>query len=183
MIGPADVIRCDACGEVRTPFEFGPMLHDHIWQQITEFGERTLCAKYGPAHHQAVWAQHRHRASVALGCARQRAGRIPAFAGAGLSRRRWSRHRSARTDANGVTTLHDRAGRVTGTARTDSNGVTTFHDASGRGMTLMELVAAIDGDRQHAHLSSAIRLFVLGVYRDQLASSKTNRFGLQAIGT
>jgi predicted DNA-binding ribbon-helix-helix protein len=39
--------------------------------------------------------------------------------------------------------------------------------AGERGMTLMELVAAIDGDRQHANLSSAIRLFVLGVYRDQ----------------
>ena len=37
-----------------------------------------------------------------------------------------------------------------------------------RGMTLAELVAAIDGDRQHANLSSAIRLFVLGVYRDQV---------------
>jgi predicted DNA-binding ribbon-helix-helix protein len=55
--------------------------------------------------------------------------------------------------------------------------------AGERGMTLMELVAAIDGDRQHANLSSAIRLFVLGVYRDQLASSKTNKFDLQATGT
>jgi len=36
-----------------------------------------------------------------------------------------------------------------------------------RGMTLTALVAAIDGNRQHANLSSAIRLFVLGVYRDQ----------------
>jgi predicted DNA-binding ribbon-helix-helix protein len=36
-----------------------------------------------------------------------------------------------------------------------------------RGMSLAELVAAIDSDRQHANLSSAIRLFVLGVYRDQ----------------
>ena len=36
-----------------------------------------------------------------------------------------------------------------------------------RGMTLGELVAAIDGNREHANLSSAIRLFVLGVYRDQ----------------
>jgi len=36
-----------------------------------------------------------------------------------------------------------------------------------RGMTLGALVAAIDGDRQHTNLSSAIRLFVLGVYRDQ----------------
>jgi predicted DNA-binding ribbon-helix-helix protein len=36
-----------------------------------------------------------------------------------------------------------------------------------RGMTLGELVAAIDADREHGNLSSAIRLFVLGVYRDQ----------------
>jgi len=36
-----------------------------------------------------------------------------------------------------------------------------------RGMTLGELVAAIDRDREHANLSSAIRLFVLGFYRDQ----------------
>jgi predicted DNA-binding ribbon-helix-helix protein len=42
--------------------------------------------------------------------------------------------------------------------------------AGERGMTLAELVAAIDGNRQHGNLSSAIRLFVLGVYRDQVAS-------------
>ena len=36
-----------------------------------------------------------------------------------------------------------------------------------RGTTLGELVGTIDADRQHANLSSAIRLFVLGVYRDQ----------------
>ena len=36
-----------------------------------------------------------------------------------------------------------------------------------RGMTVAQLVAAIDGNRQHANLSSAIRLFVLGFYRDQ----------------
>jgi hypothetical protein len=39
--------------------------------------------------------------------------------------------------------------------------------AGERGMTLGALVAAIDPNRQHANLSSAIRLFVLGVYRDQ----------------
>jgi predicted DNA-binding ribbon-helix-helix protein len=38
--------------------------------------------------------------------------------------------------------------------------------ASERGMTLGALVATIDGNRNHANLSSAIRLFVLGVYRD-----------------
>ncbi len=36
-----------------------------------------------------------------------------------------------------------------------------------RNMTLQQLVRTIDADRQHANLSSAIRLFVLGVYRDQ----------------
>jgi len=39
--------------------------------------------------------------------------------------------------------------------------------AAERDMTLAQLVATIDGNREHANLSSAIRLFVLGVYRDQ----------------
>jgi predicted DNA-binding ribbon-helix-helix protein len=39
--------------------------------------------------------------------------------------------------------------------------------AKERGMTLGALVAAIDANRQHTNLSSAIRLFVLGFYRDQ----------------
>ena len=34
-------------------------------------------------------------------------------------------------------------------------------------MTVQELVATIDGNRNHANLSSAIRLFVLGVYRSK----------------
>ena len=38
-----------------------------------------------------------------------------------------------------------------------------------RNMTLVELVGAIDADRQNGNLSSAIRLFVFGVYRDQVA--------------
>ena len=36
-----------------------------------------------------------------------------------------------------------------------------------RGATVSDLVAAIDADRQHANLSSAIRLFVLGFYQEQ----------------
>jgi predicted DNA-binding ribbon-helix-helix protein len=40
------------------------------------------------------------------------------------------------------------------------------------GMTLAELVAAIDRKRQHSNLSSAIRLFVLGFYRDQLRKAR-----------
>jgi predicted DNA-binding ribbon-helix-helix protein len=43
--------------------------------------------------------------------------------------------------------------------------------AADRDMTLQELVAAIDGNREHANLSSAIRLFVLGIYRDQVAEA------------
>ncbi|MPZ37684.1 MAG: aryl-sulfate sulfotransferase [Rhizobiales bacterium] len=39
--------------------------------------------------------------------------------------------------------------------------------AGGRDMTLSEVVAAIDGERQHGNLSSAIRLFVLDYYRHQ----------------
>ena len=42
--------------------------------------------------------------------------------------------------------------------------------AGERGMTLAAMIGAIDGDREHANLSSAIRLFVLGFYRHQLAS-------------
>jgi predicted DNA-binding ribbon-helix-helix protein len=47
--------------------------------------------------------------------------------------------------------------------------------ASGRDMTLSELVAAIDSDRRHGNLSSAIRLFVLEHYRGQSAEEKHER--------
>jgi predicted DNA-binding ribbon-helix-helix protein len=40
--------------------------------------------------------------------------------------------------------------------------------AGGRHVTLSDLVATIDGERQHGNLSSAIRLFVLDFYRRQL---------------
>jgi predicted DNA-binding ribbon-helix-helix protein len=39
--------------------------------------------------------------------------------------------------------------------------------AGGRHITLSDLVAAIDSQRQHGNLSSAIRLFVLDFYRNQ----------------
>jgi predicted DNA-binding ribbon-helix-helix protein len=45
--------------------------------------------------------------------------------------------------------------------------------ASERGMTHVELVAAIDDDHQHANLSSAIRLFVLSFYRAQRSECPT----------
>ena len=44
--------------------------------------------------------------------------------------------------------------------------------AEERGETLTHLIAGIDTDRQNANLSSAIRHFVLGFYRDQLDLSR-----------
>jgi len=41
--------------------------------------------------------------------------------------------------------------------------------AAGREQTLSALVAIIDADRPSSNLSSAIRLFVLGFYRDQIS--------------
>jgi predicted DNA-binding ribbon-helix-helix protein len=46
-----------------------------------------------------------------------------------------------------------------------------------RDMTLSELVAAIDSERQHGNLSSAIRLFVLDFYRNRLSDHTTAREG------
>jgi predicted DNA-binding ribbon-helix-helix protein len=46
----------------------------------------------------------------------------------------------------------------------------TFREISHeRHMTLSELAAVIDSERQLGNLSSAIRLFVLGFYRDQIS--------------
>ena len=41
--------------------------------------------------------------------------------------------------------------------------------AGGRNITVSELVGAIDSERRHGNLSSAIRLFVLDFYRNKLA--------------
>ena len=43
--------------------------------------------------------------------------------------------------------------------------------AASRNMTLSDLLATIDSDRQHGNLSSAIRLFVLDHYRAQVEPS------------
>ena len=53
--------------------------------------------------------------------------------------------------------------------------------AAGRDMTLSELVAAIDSERRHGNLSSAIRLFVLDHYRNQPAEKKSERTGTREI--
>jgi predicted DNA-binding ribbon-helix-helix protein len=47
--------------------------------------------------------------------------------------------------------------------------------AGTRDMTLSELVAFIDSERQHGNLSSAIRLFVLDHYRTQIGEPKSER--------
>ena len=44
--------------------------------------------------------------------------------------------------------------------------------AASRGMTLSEIVAAIDSGRQHGNLSSAIRLFVLAHFRNQVSDEE-----------
>ena len=53
--------------------------------------------------------------------------------------------------------------------------------ASGRDMTLSDLVAAIDSERQHGNLSSAIRLFVLDFYRNQLPDHNESRDGTRGV--
>ena len=59
------------------------------------------------------------------------------------------------------------AGHKTSVSLEDAFWKSLKEIAGQRDMTLADLVAAIDGNREHANLSSAIRLFVLGVYRDQ----------------
>jgi predicted DNA-binding ribbon-helix-helix protein len=53
--------------------------------------------------------------------------------------------------------------------------------AGGRDMTLSEMVAAIDTERQHGNLSSAIRLFVLDFYRNGRTEQKDEREGSRDI--
>jgi predicted DNA-binding ribbon-helix-helix protein len=53
--------------------------------------------------------------------------------------------------------------------------------AGSRGMTLSEIVAAIDGARQHGNLSSAIRLFVLAHFRDEASAEKPRHGGAHEV--
>jgi len=61
------------------------------------------------------------------------------------------------------------AGHKTSVSLEDEFWKTLKEIAAGRDMTLSELVAAIDSERQLGNLSSAIRLFVLGFYRAQIS--------------
>jgi predicted DNA-binding ribbon-helix-helix protein len=53
--------------------------------------------------------------------------------------------------------------------------------AGGRHVTLSDLVATIDSERQQGNLSSAIRLFVLDFYRRQLADMKVDHGGTHPV--
>ena len=55
--------------------------------------------------------------------------------------------------------------------------------AGERETTLSDLVAAIDSERQHGNLSSAIRLFVLDFYRNRLSEPKEGRDGSREVLT
>jgi predicted DNA-binding ribbon-helix-helix protein len=60
------------------------------------------------------------------------------------------------------------AGHKTSVSLEDAFWIELREIAAGRHMTLSELVGTIDSQRQHGNLSSAIRLFVLDFYRNQL---------------
>src|SRR5438552_3938081 len=53
--------------------------------------------------------------------------------------------------------------------------------AGGRHLTLSDMVAAIDSERRHGNLSSAIRLFVLDFYRRQLSDDNEGRDGTRGV--
>jgi predicted DNA-binding ribbon-helix-helix protein len=55
--------------------------------------------------------------------------------------------------------------------------------AGGRDMTLADLIASIDAQREHANLSSAIRQFVLNYFRVQINEETGARNELPAEGT
>jgi predicted DNA-binding ribbon-helix-helix protein len=60
------------------------------------------------------------------------------------------------------------AGHKTSVSLEDAFWKSLKEIAGYRHMTLSALLVAIDSERQHGNLSSAIRLFVLNYYRDQL---------------
>jgi predicted DNA-binding ribbon-helix-helix protein len=61
------------------------------------------------------------------------------------------------------------AGHKTSVSLEDSFWKGLKEIAKGRDLTLSELVAAIDSERVHGNLSSALRLFVLHHYRAQIS--------------
>ena len=64
------------------------------------------------------------------------------------------------------------AGHLTSISLEDAFWKSLKEIASEHDMTLRELIATIDSERQHGGLSSAIRVFVLDFYRGQMPVSK-----------
>jgi predicted DNA-binding ribbon-helix-helix protein len=69
------------------------------------------------------------------------------------------------------------AGHKTSVSLEDAFWIGLKEISGERHMTLSELVAAIDSQRQHGNLSSAIRLFVLNFYRAQVSEPKEQHNG------
>jgi predicted DNA-binding ribbon-helix-helix protein len=61
------------------------------------------------------------------------------------------------------------AGRKTSMALENAFWIALKEIARRRNMTRSQLVAAIKSERQHVNLTSAIRVFVLDFYRDQIS--------------
>ena len=64
------------------------------------------------------------------------------------------------------------AGHKTSVSLEDAFWQSLKEIASERDMTRYELIAAINSERQHGNLSSAVRLFVLDFYQQQIPVSK-----------
>jgi predicted DNA-binding ribbon-helix-helix protein len=64
------------------------------------------------------------------------------------------------------------AGHKTSVSLEDAFWIGLKEISGERHMTLSQLIAAIDSERQHSNLSSAIRLFVLNFYRAQISEPK-----------
>ena len=67
------------------------------------------------------------------------------------------------------------AGHKTSVSLEDAFWKSLKEIAGGRDVTLSDLVAAIDSERRHGNLSSAIRLFVLDYYRRQSGEERDER--------
>ena len=73
------------------------------------------------------------------------------------------------------------AGHKTSVSLEDAFWKSLKEIATSGGMTLSGLIAAIDSGRRHGNLSSAIRLFVLGFYREQVLDRHDVRDKREAI--
>jgi predicted DNA-binding ribbon-helix-helix protein len=67
------------------------------------------------------------------------------------------------------------AGRMTSISVEDDFWSSLQEITEARHQTLSNLVSSINAERQYSNLSSAVRLFVLGFYRDRLSSKDPNQ--------